>query len=295
MRNIKTSNIYWKISKIRIHIFENILYQISKGNDIDFTVNKYLKRIDKFRKNKDKFIELISYISKKDAKVSLAFYLLQDIEIRKNIFSVSKIIITDEIKNLVEFIYDKILFYPVFWKWIDDEEEFSKMIFKRKFFTEQWHCICPYCDLKEDLELLDFEIDHLLPKSEFPLLYINEMNLFPCCTWCNHTHHGKGNNRKDKYYNLFENTLGLKVKFEFDPEFRIIGIDDISNDFLDLIKIKNRTKTDIFSNKIDVLKNKIFKDLKSKNKVFIDEQSPFYFLNKAIYEYYSENMKKYLI
>ncbi|MDD2907833.1 MAG: HNH endonuclease signature motif containing protein [Candidatus Gracilibacteria bacterium] len=290
MRIIKTTQAYSKIFSIRKYVFEEILSQIIKRDGIDFSINKYLQRIEKLRTNKEHFITLISNISQKDAKKSLKISLLQDEEIRKSIFNVSKKEISDEIINLLEFIYEKIIFSESYWSGLD-EGIFSKMIFKKIFFEDQEHCICPYCDSKEDFELLDFEIDHLLPKSEFPLLYINEMNLFPCCSSCNHNYHGKGNNWNEKYYNLFQNTLGLMVDFEFEPEFRIIGIDDISTDFFKLIQLEKRCKKDLFTKKIDILRKKIFRDLKiqENNRTFLDIQAPHYFLVSAIYKYYENN------
>lgn len=290
MRIIRTTQAYSKIFSIRKYIFEEILSQIIKGDVIDLSVNKYLKRIERLRKNKDIFLNLISNIKKEVAEKSLEISILQDIEIRKSLFAVSKEEISDEIVNLLEFIYEKIIFSESYWAGLD-ECSFSKMIFKKDFFEDQQHCICPYCDSKEDFELLDFEIDHLLPKSEFPLLYINEMNLFPCCSSCNHIFYGKGNNWNDKYYNLFHNTLGLKVKFEFEPEFKIMGIDNISTDFLNLIQLEKRSKRGLFAWEIDRLKKKVFKDLKKNgsNRTFLEFEAPHYFLVSAIYKYYEDN------
>lgn len=296
MRKIKDCDSYSKIANIRIHIFEYILTQLSNGKTVDFSENIYLNRIEKLSKKKVLLIEIVSNISQTDAKKCLEIYILQDKEIRNNIFSVTKILVPCNVIRLVEFIYENILFYSTYWKGIDNTI-FSKMIFKKNFFKYQWHCVCPYCDSKEDTEFLDFEIDHLLPKSEFPLLYINEFNLFPCCTSCNHNYYWKWNHRNEKYYNLFNNCIWLKVQFEFEPQFRITWIDSISNDFLDLIKLWKRTRGDMFSNKIETLKKKIFKDLKinKKNETLLDINSAYYFLSKAIYQYYLADIKKYLI
>jgi len=290
MKKIKTTEIYSKISNIRKYVFENILSQIIKGDGIDFTMNKYLKRIEKLRTNKKIFIDLISKVSQENAKESLKISILQNKEIKKSIFSVSKMEISDNIVDLLEFIYEKILFSESYWRGLD-EGVFSKILFKKNFFEKQGDGVCPYCNSEEDLMFLNFEIDHLLPKTEFPLLYINESNLIPCCKTCNHNFYGKGNRWNDKYYNLFKNTLGLKVRFEFEPEFRIIGVNNISDDFLDLIKLKDRSKQDMFTLKINSLKQKVFRDLKKQktNRTFLDFQAPNYFLIKAIYEYYTDN------
>lgn len=290
MKKIKTTEIYSKIFNIRKYVFEEILSQIIKGDGIDFTVNKYLKRIEQLRINKEIFISLISSTSQKEAKKSLENSILQGKEIRKNIFSVSKKEVPSHIIVILEFIYEKIIFSESYWSGLD-EGNFSKIIFKRNFFEEQGDGVCPYCNSEEDLMFLNFEIDHLLPKTEFPLLYINENNLIPCCKTCNHNSYGKGNRWNNKYYNLFKNNLGLKVKFEFEPEFRIIGVDNISDDFLELIKLKDRNKQNMVALKINSLKQKIFRDLKKQkeNRTFLDIQAPNYFLIKAIYAFYLDN------
>lgn len=289
MRKIKPTTAYSKISSIRTHVLENILEQKTKGSSIDFSLNKYLKRIESLTVNKKDLIALIQLITQADAKKCLKLSILQDKEIKNSIFSVSKKTVPDSIVNLVEFIYEKILFYPTYWNTLN-EWTFSKMEFKKIFFKSQNHYVCPYCDSKEEWEVQSFQIDHLLPKSEFPLLYINESNLFPCCISCNDFHHGKGNNWNEKYYNLFKNTIGLKVKFEFEPKFKIIWKDNISNDFLNLIQIKERAKSEWFCKKIINLKKKIRKDLKKDktNRTHLDISAPNYFLIKTLYSYLSK-------
>lgn len=295
MRQIKATQAYSKISNIRIHVFENILSQIITESAINYDANKYLERIKSLSTKKISLTNLISKISLEDARSGLRTCNLQNREIRNNIFSVSKYPVSNEIKNLVEFIYEDILFYPTYWNGLD-EGGFSKMIFKKIFFTAQQNAVCPYCDSAEDLSLLTFEIDHLLPKSDFPLLYINEMNLFPCCPTCNHQHYGKGNRWNEEYYDLFKIILGSKIKFLFEPNLKITGTDDISENFLQLIKLETRHNDDTFSNKISTYKKKIFKDLKKQktNRTFLDSQAPHYFLIKEIYNYYSKKYRSIL-
>ena len=292
MRKIKTRKTYSKILNIRINVFENILSQIIAGKPIDYNANKYLERIKPLRVKKTMLDNLIAVISIKDAKKGLITSNLQNQEIKKNIFSVLKRQVSNKIRDLIEFVYENILFYPTYWNGLN-EGNYSKMIFKNEFFTSQKNYICPYCDSEEDLSLLNFEIDHLLPKSDFPLLYLNEKNLFPCCATCNHQHYGKGNRWNDKYYNLFKNTLGLKIKFEFEPDFKITGLDSISEDFLKLIRLKNRYNSDAFSGEISTLEKKVFRDLKNKktNRTFLDSQAKQYFLIKEMYQYYSNKYK----
>jgi len=291
MKKIKTTEIYSKIFNIRKYVFEEILSQIIKGDGIDFTVNKYLKRIEQLRANKEKFISLTNSISQEEAKKSLKNSILQGEEMKKSIFTLSKKEVPNHIIAILEFIYENIIFSESYWSGLD-EGKFSKIIFKRKFFEEQGDGVCPYCNSEEDLMFLNFEIDHLLPKTEFPLLYINENNLIPCCKTCNHNFYGKGNRWNDKYYNLFKNNLGLKVIFEFEPEFRITGVDNISDEFLELIKLKDRNKQNIVTLKINSLKKKVFRDLKKQknNRNFLDINAPNYFLIKAMYIFYVDNI-----
>lgn len=295
MRRINTTEAYSKILNIRTYVFENILLQIIKGDTIGYDANKYLKRIVSLHVKKIELANLISKITQEDAKKGLEASHLQDKEIKKNIFSVSIYPVSDAIKNLVGYIYENILFYPTYWNGLE-EGPFSKMGFKSAFFDSQNNAICPYCDSTEDLTLLNFEIDHLLPKSDFPLLCINEMNLIPCCTACNHQHYGKGDRWNEKYYNLFKIILGSKIKFKFEPNIKIVGIDDISENFLKLIKLEIRHNKAAFSSKITLLGKKVFKDLKKQkaNRTFLDEQAPHYFLIKEMYKYYSKKYRSIL-
>jgi ASC-1-like (ASCH) protein len=120
MRKIKASGAYSKIVNIRVQVLETVLSQIKNGEAINFNANKYLKRISDLRINKDKFTDLVSQISQETAEICLEFSAQQDIEIRKNIFSVSKKEIPEEIQSLAEFIYEEILFSRSYWTGLDE-------------------------------------------------------------------------------------------------------------------------------------------------------------------------------
>ena len=285
MRRVNFTETYNQIRDIRVNVFENILIQIVENKEIDYNANKYLKRIESLNSH-EKINALISKISSKNAREELTIIQEQNRKIKNNIICASKHRTSKKINGLAEYIYNNILFNPTYWKKVDGVFS-SKMTFKEKFFDAQKNAVCPYCDSFEDLSLLSFEIDHLLPKSSFPLLYINEMNLFPCCKTCNHQHHGKGNRWNKKYYNMFKNTIGLKAIFKFKGDLEIKGKDRISGDFLKLIKLESRLNKKTFKNKICLIKKKVLKDIKNKktNRNFIDKNAPNYFLIKKMYDY----------
>lgn len=291
MRRIKSTEIYNQIRVIKVNVFENILSQIVAEKKIDYDTNKYLKRI-KSLKSYEKINALTSKISPKVANKGLLIIQEQNKKIKKNIICVSEHRSSKRINELAEYIYNNVLFSKTYWNGMNSVI-FSKMTFKKKFFNAQKNAVCPYCDSFEDFSLLSFEIDHLLPRSNFPLLYINEMNLLPCCKTCNHQHYGKGNRWNKKYYNMFKNTIGLKVTFKFKDGLEIKGKDKISEDFLKLIKIVPRLNTVTFKNKIHLIKNKALKDIKNKktNRTFIDKNAPNYFLTKEIYNYLLKEYK----
>ncbi|WP_162845456.1 HNH endonuclease [Labilibaculum antarcticum] len=253
-----------------------------------------MERILALRVKKEFLIQLVSLISKKDARRGLRVSAVQNGRIHQNIFSVNKFQVSVSVTNLAEFIYDNILFYPTYWKEID-ESGFSKMKLKEQLFKNQGNCICPYCDSDEDLTLLNFEIDHLLPKSEFPMLYLNEKNLFPCCQACNNQHYGKGNRFLNQYYNLYKTEIGLKVHFDLKKELKISGLDNVSNDFIKLIQLETRHNKELFANKVQKLAKKIRKDLKIniKNRTYLDYEAPHYYLIKELYEKYSIEILEY--
>lgn len=134
MRKIKNTNAYSKIYNIRINIFQNILSQIINWDFIDLTSNKYLKRILDLRNNKSMFYTLIVGISKDEAKKGLEISIIQDDEIKKDIFSVKKEKTPESIEKFVEFIYNNIIFNDNYWDNFENEI-LVKWYLKKTFLT----------------------------------------------------------------------------------------------------------------------------------------------------------------
>lgn len=64
---------------------------------------------------------------------------------------------------------------------------------------------------KQKIVKAKFQVDHYLPKSEYPCFSISLFNLYPVCASCNNS-----KSAKNVSFNLYENTKNIvKSKFEF--------------------------------------------------------------------------------
>ncbi|WP_157202042.1 hypothetical protein [Massilia sp. Root335] len=74
---------------------------------------------------------------------------------------------------------------------------------------------CPYCDLDTMNSEGSSVVEHLFPKSKFPLLSVDGYNLFSSCWACNGPA-GKGNHTVAQLASPYDHEVGMLVDFKHD-------------------------------------------------------------------------------
>lgn len=168
MRKIDPAAIPDNISLFRINVLEAILCQKTVLSNIDYTSNSYLRRLFRLRKRRKELDSLCSQIGKAESISILAIYVVQSRTIKNDPFALIEHSLSPALSAIVDILYGT-LFDPDYWIGMG-LPPFSKMVFKEHFYKAHSWWVCPYCDMAKDLENASFEVDHLLPKSRFPLL-----------------------------------------------------------------------------------------------------------------------------
>ena len=125
--------------------------------------------------------------------------------------------------------------------------------------------VCPYCNRQytftiED-EKISPELDHFLPKSQYPYLALSFYNLMPACAVCNHT---KSEQTIDKhpYFDGFNDDYRFKIKTKKGREDSLDWAleKDIEVDFTDTNEnIKVFALKDLYNEHIDYVEEIIDK------------------------------------
>ena len=284
MRRIDPASIPENIRLFRVNVLEAILSQKVGLPSIDYSANGYLSRLHSLRKRRRELDCLCAQITNSEWGSILTTYRVQTQTIINDPFALIETPYSQSLLSIVDILYDT-LFDQNYWTGMG-EQPFSKMIFKKHFFGIHSWWVCPYCDMSKDLENVSFEVDHLLPKSRFPLLGINEWNLFPICQACNSMHTGKGDGIISQYRNLFAQQIGDMVNFTFDaPCCGAESANPDVSDHLELIKLNQRFRNPGVSREIEKIKYKVYKDLKANinNRGLLDYNDSFYFISRDIY------------
>lgn len=288
MLKIKSPYHLDEVAIVRESIFKELLRQRATEINLNFQINPYLQRLLSLHVKVEEIKQSLL-----DIEVHLAAFALHEIDIEISKFKNTRIVVpcicsSKSIRHFAQCVYEYCLFNEEYWDGFD-MRTINKYKYKEKFFNMQNNNICPYCNIKKDSELETFEIDHLLPSSKYPLLYLFEMNLIPICSTCNSVSRGKGYNTINTYVNLTKIEIGGKIEYTFDMNDGAVKLNSTDKDvmkFIKLIKLPTRYKRDSIKREVLRLVNKIKDDLKAnaKSKILLDKQDEHYFLRKEIYK-----------
>lgn len=288
MRVINRTSIPDSIANIKKYIVEQIIHDLKLTGQINFEANDYLKRLRQLNTRAETLISLVAQIEQSDWLDISKEYALQTALISNRIIDIPLPPERPSLYEIMKLLFNECLFSRDYWKSsLVSSSIRTKMEYKELFFRPYGWTACPYCDLVEDDEYSYFEIDHLLPLSRYPLLGINEWNLFPCCRGCNSMHTGKGDRFIPQYNNYFDIEMGLHIDFSCDNDmYKISSTDRITENHLDLIQINKRINSKRMPKTIKNLRNRIYMDLKRGigNRNEISDDRRLYYVGKVIYE-----------
>lgn len=252
-----------KPNKYMMEIFhKKIILLIFKWLEKSFNPVQSIKSFDKSKKFSHDEIDILKIIFRKttlkthlnnilsslirngnknsELKKIKRIYSYQRRQIQKGNYSLKPININN---ILIEELFTFYFFEKLFKDkdlWITiSQKDFSKDILKKNFKLT----ICPYCNTTSSVDMFNYQIDHFLPKSLFPLLSMYYLNLIPICPSCNSTHNGKGANIKSPIDSQFTREIGNSIQFDMNSKTKSINLTSVDiniKNFIDLLQLKNK-------------------------------------------------------
>ncbi len=203
--------------------------------------------ICKRKANKINFIDCVKDIldnyTYEQIKHFYYIYLIQNKQIKKKQKSISCFKIPNSFKIIfVDFFYNRFFSNKKIWSFFDTSS-FSRNDFHNNFKHENELSVCPYCDIDTTLNIGNNQIEHFWPKSQFPFLSMNALNLISSCHSCNMPFEGKGVKVITPISMPYTKQIGNYVDFSIDVSKNQINISsdttDINN-YLNLLNLKTR-------------------------------------------------------
>jgi hypothetical protein len=281
---------------------------------------KILNYISKRKYKKKKFIDCINNLLKLDYNELEKYYNIykeQNKKIEKNNLDIKIENIPKDLKAIfIEFFYEKFFNISKIWELIETEM-FCRKKFHINFKKENSIFVCPYCDADTFTNSGNGEIEHFFPKSQFPFLAMNGLNLISSCHSCNKSFEGKGNKEIPSPISMpYLEQIGDCINFKIDILEKIIKLDtneDRITNYIDLFQLDKRYSEDIvykyiiesgksWYDKIIEYKKKTGYNISSDElKKFIiiakknDEKvHPYFFALKSLYSNYDNYQKNYV-
>lgn len=199
--------------KVIIPLFTELLNYKRQSDYSDFVKYLNAKNINnqndaliyicKRKVNKIKFIDcvnkIISDYTYEQIRWYFYIYLIQNKQIKEKQTSIGFFKIPEPFKTIfVDFFYNKFFSNDKIWSFLDTSS-FSRSDFHNNFKNENRLFVCPYCDIDTTLNIGNNQIEHFWPKSQFPFLAMNALNLISSCHSCNMPFEGKGTSVRTPY------------------------------------------------------------------------------------------------
>lgn len=289
-------------------------------NNINIKDYKILYYICKRQFKKIKFIDCINSLLKLDYNELEKYYKIykkQNKKLEKRQFNIELIAIPKDLKIIfIDFFYENFFNNSKIWKLIG-VSTFSKKEFHVNFKNENSIFVCPYCDAETFTNIGNSEIEHFFPKSQFPFLAMNGLNLISSCHSCNKSFEGKGNKKIPSPISMpYVQQIGDYIDFKIDISKNKLKLYSNKNRILNyiilfqlnkryssdniyqyliksgetwydkIIEYKNKTNHNITSTE---LKKFIIIAKKNDKKIF-----PYFFALKSLYSNYDNYQKNYV-
>ncbi|WP_321879438.1 HNH endonuclease [Burkholderia cepacia] len=172
-------------------------------------------------------------------------FLSQSAALDSGNYAIAQVKFDKSVKKLFsDYLYSKLFDNENIWRALG-LTQLLRRTFHDNFRKENNHpSTCPYCDLDTINSAGNVIIEHILPKSKFPLLSLHPMNLLSACNGCN-TPLAKGSKVQPNISSPYKEEIGNAVKFDVQPAMKNLTISsapprtDIDG-FLTLVNLKQR-------------------------------------------------------
>lgn len=168
-------------------------------------------------------------------------YLSQNFSLDNENYNVEYFVINENLKVVfVDFYYEKFIKDTKIWELIEPKYgNFNREEFHKNFCDENKLTVCPYCDIDTLNNIGNREIEHFVPKSDYPFVSMHPYNLISSCSSCN-----KYEGKKANYYvpikSPFTIQYGDLVQFNIDDVNEKVSLPVIGTDYIDnYVKLLN--------------------------------------------------------
>lgn len=231
--------IYYKRTDLRLSGFEKHMRNVSNLEDANN--EKLFELIGKRRHKKRSFFQqmddLASGYSLEELRHFYAVYILQNRQLQQHKRNIWYEDIPEELKIIFcEYFYNKFFDDEKIWLYIDGEK-YTRAIFHFNFKEENSISVCPYCDIDTTNNIGNNNIEHFFPKSRFPFLAMNALNLISSCPSCNMPFEGKGTKIYFPITRPVIEQIGEKISFSLAKDNNAIIIESTKDEVENYIKL----------------------------------------------------------
>ncbi|MBS5416415.1 MAG: hypothetical protein KHX58_01665 [Coprobacillus sp.] len=232
LEQIKNQNI---IELNKIKKTNQKLYCIRKREQLLTSENKkidLLIYICKRKYNKKKFLDSVDKLLRLD-EIRLRYQYYCYLQQKRELKSKKRCIDDFKSKNDGISLEWQVIFCDFYYKKFFTNEKIWSMIGEKKLTRDEFHdnfrndnniYVCPYCDLNYNHDVGILEIEHFLPKSKYPFLAMNPLNLYSACVTCNKPSKGKGDKVIRPITMPYYEDIGRKMNFFIDITEKKISI-----------------------------------------------------------------------
>ncbi|GAE37505.1 hypothetical protein [Halalkalibacter akibai] len=193
-------------------------------------------------------------------------YLEQNAKIKNGNYDVDYKIV-DEFYRLIfiDFYYSNFFTDDIIWSTISGDN-YNRSSFHRNFRTDNKLAVCPYCDIDTTRSISNNNIEHFLPKSKYPFLAMNPLNLISSCIACNKAHEGKGEKVSDPpIITPYNEMIGEFAEFDIDFEAEQITLRNkggqAHHNYFNLLKLYTRYSDSFIFECVDGAAHSLFETL----------------------------------
>ncbi len=193
------------------------------------------------------FVELVDRILSDMSELEIRryyyIYIKQNRELKSQAAFIKYEMISDDFKKIfINFFYEHFFSMEGIWKLIDGEA-FTREKFHENFKNDNKISVCPYCDIDTIVNAGNGQIEHFWPKSTYPFLAMNSLNLISSCHSCNEPFEGKGVGTYNPITMPYYEQIGEKIKFKYDTLHKKIDVFSTEcriENYIKLLKLKKR-------------------------------------------------------
>ena len=245
----KTTDIFLKLSDAQKNLLSYIMQKTVSG-----------------RKLQDLFYLVVVTFNSSYVEAIFRIYKEQNGKVFAGNYDIQPIQIDDYFKELfVTYFYNTCFADDYVWD-ILVGEGYNRKSFHKNFKIENKMVVCPYCDIEITIAGSNNNIEHFLPKSKYPLIAMNPLNLISSCYACNKADEGKGDRIPQfPIVSPYNEMIGESAQFDVDFLSKRIALRNKGNqahhNYFKFLKLYSRYADPIVFRSVDHAAESLFETL----------------------------------